>query len=228
MLASDNISLSIEKTNMSTSPPTVLGTIQITLLSTISQPPRVTLITNTFLVSYPITTSSAEVIVVSKGVPLSVLNRTYYGSSRGGVYLSTYDFGFYTDVYTEYLIYNAEGSNSQLTTYGQAASSNYLGVKYLYTNDQSQLFAFYTDKNYFMARTLNADPTIMSQSYQNPTNLSLPEIGYQCCCLSPNTTLLFVLLNSGTLKIFDTTTRTFTRTISVSIVGINDCYFDDT
>jgi hypothetical protein len=178
-------------------------------------------------VSYPITSSSAEVIVVSKGLPLNVVNRTYYGSSRGGVYLSIYDFGFYTDIYTEYLIHNAEGSNSQLMTYGQAASSNYLGVKYLYTNDQSKLFAFYKDKNYFMARTLSSDPSIMTQQYMNPTNLSLPETGYQCCCLSPNTTLLFILLNSGTLKFFDTANRIFTQTIAVSITGINDCYFDD-
>lgn len=61
----------------------------------------------------------------------------------------------------------------------------------------------------------------------NPTNLSLSETGYQCCCLSPNTTLLFILLNSGTLKIFDTAKRIFTQTIAVSITGINDCYFDD-
>lgn len=142
------------------------------------------------------------------------------------MYLPLQDYVFYRNSPSENLIYNPEGANSQIGAYS-SGTANHLTIKYLYTASQTKMFTLYTDKNFFLIRTVGSLAS-MTLNYMMSTQISLPEPGVQACCLSPNTTLLFILLPSGSLRVFNTATQAFTQTVSVGLTGMNDCFFDET
>lgn len=213
MLSFDNVWLAIEKTNMSTSPPTMLGFTQtIQLSGPPVSAPLVTLLSNTLLISYATGPTSAYYLVVGKNT-LGSLSQGSLTYQKAGVYLPLQDYVFYRNSPSENLIYNPEGANSQIGTYS-SGTAKHLTIKYLYIASQTKMFTLYTDKNYFLIRTVGL-LAFMPLNYMMPTQISLPESSVQACCLSANTSLLFILLPSGSLKIFNAGTQTFTQTISV-------------
>lgn len=202
----------IRQVNASASPPALLNTYSLSFASPLQTPPLITLLNTSLAISF--TDSSGSYVVRVSKTSFTLLERYATNFDTGGVYLSTHDLAFY-HMTIEALLYKPEGG-AQKVALGSytSGSADYLHIKYLYTLDQSKIFTLYTDLPYFLARNLTTLSQIQS-SYTQPLSFSMSEKGYQCSCLNSNSTILFILLHSGTLKLFDTSLETYTASISV-------------
>ena len=120
---------------------------------------------------------------------------------------------------------NPDGADTLLKTSLLTSASPY-STLYLYTRDQSLLFMFYIDQNFFHVRTV-ADPTTFAANYNSPTVISLPETGYQCACLNSDDSIIYVLLPSGALKSYDTANNNLLESIATVYTGVTNCFYDN-
>ncbi|MBP9847743.1 MAG: hypothetical protein KBD43_16935 [Saprospiraceae bacterium] len=58
--------------------------------------------------------------------------------------------------------------------------------------------------------------------------INISEIGYQCYCLNKDDSLLYILLPSGTLVVFDVATELLSLSILTSYTGVTSCFYDST
>ena len=72
----------------------------------------------------------------------------------------------------EGIISDPGDTDTQLLSASLTSASPYETL-YLYTKDQSLLFNFYVDKNYFKIRTIT-DPVTFAANYNSPTTVTLP------------------------------------------------------
>ena len=89
-----------------------------------------------------------------------------------GAYLSVHDMFVFFDATQEGVRENPDGTDTLLTTSLLTSASPY-STLYLYTQDQSLLFNFYTDKNFFNIRAVS-EPYTFLNTYDSPESVNLP------------------------------------------------------
>lgn len=222
-LASNKLHLKVHKLNFSATPPVILNTATYNFPSAISELPVVGIYNSCLTISYGGTFGwKQQRLDKETFTPLDTTNRNLL---LGGVYLPKHDMGFYRVEY-QFLEHNPDNTPGTLDQVLQTFASGTvqpLNIRYVYPPDESKIFTFYSDLNYFLARNLSSLSQI-NASYTSPLSFTLSETGYQCSCLSLNGSLLFILLPSSTLQIFDTRAEIFLSSIFIGYSGITDCY----
>ena len=117
------------------------------------------------------------------------------------------------------------GCTKSKSGFYSSGSSNPILTKSFTTKDESKMFTFYPDTNFFLMRTVTTGAS-MQTDYTSPTSISMPETGYQCSCLSDDDTELYVLLPSNVLKIYDVSSLTVKSSVATPYTNVTKCYHD--
>jgi hypothetical protein len=98
-------------------------------------------------------------------------------------------------------------------------------IKYIYTPDQSSLFAFYNDQNYFIPRSLTVGVNSFASSFDSSQKMTLTTL-YQCVCFSANYQSLYILDQNKNLLLYNISAKILSAFAATPYSGITQCYFD--
>jgi hypothetical protein len=214
----------IRRWNATATPPVLLSSGVYTFASLITNT-VLTVLDTMLLVSYEVPLLSLSFnLWIHKG-NMSTYQTLGGNAQRSGKYLSAYDIFFYHEL-LEYALYQPTlPGATQLAMYNNPTAFP-KQIQYFYPADQSKIFTFYTDRNYFLVRNLTANLAQLTADYLNPQQVALPGSGFQAACFSPDYALLYVLDGSGNVLFYNVLFDMLTTLSASAYSGVNNCYYD--
>ena len=99
-------------------------------------------------------------------------------------------------------------------------------IKYLSPQDQSKVFTFYTDLNYFLVRPFN-NINDFAANYPSPVQVPLPNSGVQSACFNADESVIFILDSTGLLLIYHIGFETINPLSNTTFTLITDSYYEE-